>query len=204
MSFYTYAHYTKDTYELFYIGKGQGKRAYTEQNRNKWWKRKVSKHGGFFVELLALWETEQEALEHEAFLIDTFDLIGVQLTNIQKSIGKETSGRKLSLETRQKMSDNGIKRWNELPAEEKLKKIALLFKSNKGKKKTEQHLKNLSKARTGLKLPNSWKKVLCKTTGVIYNSLTEASEKTKCDISHIVKCCKGKLKKTKNLEFTYV
>ena len=49
MSFYTYAHYTKDTNQLFYIGKGsftkQGdfKRAFAKTGRNAYWKNKTNK-----------------------------------------------------------------------------------------------------------------------------------------------------------------
>lgn len=204
MMFYTYAHYTADTNQLFYIGKGKGKRAYLTTNRNRWWHNKVKKHNGFTVQLLATWNTEKEALEHEKFLIDCFDATGTFLVNIQKSIGKETEGRKLSKETRQKMSDAGIKRWNEFSIEEKNKKIELFSKLHKGQKKTKEHRKNLSKARIGLKVPKVWKQVVCKTTGIVYASMTEASKDTGCDLSHITKCCKGKLKTTKNLEFAYV
>lgn len=40
-----YGHYTTDTNELFYIGKGRIKRAYSKQNRSLYWKRVANKHG---------------------------------------------------------------------------------------------------------------------------------------------------------------
>ena len=203
MKFYTYLHRTKDTNKVFYIGKGQGRRCKLSTNRNVWWHRKVAKHGGFVVEIAAHWATEIEALEHEKFLIDCFDVMGVTLTNIHKSIGKETNGRKLSAETCQKMSDASKNRWLNISEQDKKKYSAAYSLANKGKKKTKEHCKKLSEARVGIKVPTIWKSVICKTTNTIFNSVTEAANKTGCDASHIVKCCKGKIIKTKNMEFSY-
>lgn len=83
MSFYTYAHYKPDG-SIFYIGKGSDKRAHSANGRNIRWLRTVSKHGGFKVELLAKWDVEQEAFDHEIFLIDTFREMGHDLANIAK------------------------------------------------------------------------------------------------------------------------
>lgn len=74
----------------------------------------------------------------------------------------------------------------------------------KGKKKTKQHKANLSKARKGMQIPSTWKQIRCTTTNIVYPSLTEAALDTGCDPSHIVKCCKGKLKQTKKKGFEYV
>ena len=204
MTYYTYAHYTADTNELYYIGKGKGKRAFSSLNRNRWWQRKVNKHGGFAVEILAEWNTEKEALEHEKFLIDCLESTGVCLTNIHKSTGKETEGRKLSLGTRKRMSSAALKRWESLTEEQKEKRSTFFSELLKGKKKTKQHKANLSKARKGMQIPSTWKQIRCTTTNIVYPSLTEAALDTGCDPSHIVKCCKGKLKQTKKKGFEYV
>lgn len=47
--FYVYAHYTKDTNELFYIGKGCGKRHLSSCDRNPKWERIVNKHGFYSI-----------------------------------------------------------------------------------------------------------------------------------------------------------
>ena len=203
MQSYTYIHRTPDTNDVFYVGKGMGKRAYLSENRNRWWHNKVNKHGGFVVEIVAGWPTELEALEHEKFLIDCFEGIGTVLTNIQKAIGRETKGRKLTAETCQRMSEAGKKRWLTLTEEMKIVMRDAVSQAIKGKKKTEAHRKKLSESRQGLKVPSIWKPVFCKTTNTIFNSVTEAANQTGCDPSHIVKCCKGKLKHTKKMEFTY-
>ena len=204
LKYYTYAHYTKDTQELFYIGKGSGKRATISDNRNQWWRNKVNKHTGFTVEILAYWKTELEALEHEKFLIDCLEATGTILTNIHKALGRETGGRKLTAVTCERMSKAGKTRWANLTDEKKKEFGEKTSKILKGRPFTDLHRKHLSDSRKGLKVPSAWKQVFCKTTNTFFNSVREAASKTGCDPSHIVKCCKGKLIKTKNLEFTYV
>ena len=89
MSFYTYAHYKPDN-SVFYIGKGSAARAHSSKGRNVRWQRTVAKYGAFKVELLARWDKEQDAFDHEVFLIDTFRSMGCELTNI--AIGGRGSG----------------------------------------------------------------------------------------------------------------
>lgn len=43
--FYIYAHYTLDTNEIFYIGKGKGNRLGHKRGRSNLWKNIVNKHG---------------------------------------------------------------------------------------------------------------------------------------------------------------
>ena len=50
--FYTYAHYTPAG-RLFYIGKGQRKRAWDKKRRNNYWQNIVSKHGDPVVETVS-------------------------------------------------------------------------------------------------------------------------------------------------------
>ena len=82
MTFYTYAHYRATDNSLFYIGKGKGSRAHSADPRNPFWSKIVKKHG-FKVEILATWKTEEEALEHEKFLIQCFRKdLGIKLCNM--------------------------------------------------------------------------------------------------------------------------
>ena len=78
---YIYAHYTKDTNELFYIGKGTGNRAWNIWKRNPYWKNKVQKHG-LVVKILHDNLTEEEAFTKEKELITEVGL--ENLTNIQE------------------------------------------------------------------------------------------------------------------------
>jgi hypothetical protein len=69
--YYTYGHYKADSKELFYIGKGKGKRSHEKDSRSSYWRNIVNKHG-FTVEIFAEWESEKDAFIHEKFLIDCF------------------------------------------------------------------------------------------------------------------------------------
>jgi hypothetical protein len=130
--FYTYAHYTPQG-RLFYIGKGQGDRAHDLAGRNIYWKRIVKKHGKPNVEILANWNTNKEALEHEILLISCFRDMGYQLANL-------TGGGEGTL---------GIPPWNKgKPWSEKIKfKCGVKNKGNKhwvGKKHSEKSKKKQS------------------------------------------------------------
>jgi PHP family Zn ribbon phosphoesterase len=66
---YVYGHYKADTGELFYIGKGTDKRAWSKYNRNPHWKNIVQKHG-FTVKILHDNLTDDEAFVQEKILIE--------------------------------------------------------------------------------------------------------------------------------------
>lgn len=65
---YVYGHYKKDTDELFYIGKGTGKRAWSKNHRNHYWKFVVNKHG-LTVKIIVDNLTDEEAFVKEIQLI---------------------------------------------------------------------------------------------------------------------------------------
>jgi hypothetical protein len=90
--FYTYAHYTPEG-RLFYIGKGNGRRAHSHRGRNIYWRRVVEKHGNPDVQILANWKTEAEAFDHEILLIKCFKDLGHKLTNLSDG-GEGPSGMK--------------------------------------------------------------------------------------------------------------
>lgn len=192
MSFYTYAHYTKDTKELFYIGKGKNRRAFQIYGRNRYWKNKVAKHGGFTVKILAKWKSEIEAFEHEKFLVSCFKGSLVNLTDG----GEGCSGFVQSEEAKAKRS---IALKGKPLTEERKKNIVLSLVGRKlAKEHAEKSRKNLEKIREKQK-----RKVFCKTTGQIFDSVTEACKVTKVDASSIVKACKGVLKKAGGKEWSY-
>jgi len=89
MKYYTYLHRRNDTNEVFYVGKGQGKRAW-KGRRNKWW-HCIADTRGFTVEICAHWPTEREAFEHEIFLIECFKSLDYKLVNQTKG-GEGTAG----------------------------------------------------------------------------------------------------------------
>ena len=67
--FYVYAHYTLDTNELFYIGKGKDKRAFDKTGRNQYWHYIVGKHG-IRVEIVIDNLTEERAFVQEILGIE--------------------------------------------------------------------------------------------------------------------------------------
>lgn len=191
LKYYTYAHYTADTKELFYIGKGIRERAWATLRRGNWWNNKVNKHGGRLVEILARWETEKEALEHEVFLIKTFRELGYTLVNITDG-GQGISGVTRSTETREKLRKANIG-----------KKHSKATKTLLSSRLKELKIMPSEEARKKATLKNN-RKVVCVNTGVVYDSLKEASEKTGANRSHLSAVCQGKRKTTKGLTFSYV
>lgn len=67
--FYVYGHYTADTDELFYIGKGTGKRAWATSTRNRQWYQTVKDHG-LVVKILVDGLTTEESYIKERELIE--------------------------------------------------------------------------------------------------------------------------------------
>jgi hypothetical protein len=99
--YYTYAHYTPEG-QLFYIGKGQRRRAYSTYKRNKHWNSIVKKHGKPDVKILATWDTDAEAFQHEIFLIACFRGMGCKLSNMTDG-GEGVVGMPLSEEHKEKI-----------------------------------------------------------------------------------------------------
>ena len=66
-NYYIYAHIRPDKNEIFYIGKGHGRRAQVSYKRNKIWNDIVSKNNGLF-EIIYL---HKDLKESEAFILET-------------------------------------------------------------------------------------------------------------------------------------
>lgn len=157
--FYTYAHY-KPQGGLFYIGKGNGYRAYDISGRNTYWKRVVEKYGKPEVEILAYWDTEKEALDHEILLISCFKEMKFKLTNLTNG-GEGTSGIKRTEEQKEKIS-KALK--GHVKSAETIKKLSEAHKkiTNIGRfkngvavrlnqKHTKESCEKMSESRTGEK-----------------------------------------------------
>lgn len=178
-NFYTYAHYKPDG-TIFYVGKGLGKRAYNLKQRNAYWKRVVEKYGAPRVEILAYWETEQDAFDHEKSLIMSLKKSGTVLVNA--TIGGEgISGFNHSKLTKQKMQ-----------------------KSHLGKPLTETHKQNIRLAKMGKNNPSFKGSILATnlTTGSqqIFNGAKEMRE-FGFDHSAVYKCLNNKLQSYKKHSF---
>lgn len=176
--FYTYAHFRPDN-SVFYIGKGRGRRAWSDKNRNPYWHHIISKHKDYRVQVLAQWATEQEAFDHEKFLIWCFRDMGYSIANIADG-GEGSSGYKHQDETIQKMQEDRIgeknqffgrnhsektkkliseaklanpsKPWLGKPrSEETKRKIAESLQGRIGARHTEESRKKIALAHTGKK-----------------------------------------------------
>lgn len=89
---------------MFYVGKGRRDRAWSLQGRNIYWRRVNSKHG-FAVTICAYWDSEDEAHQHEIFLIKCFRDMGTPLTNMTDG-GEGMSGYTPSPESNMKRSES--------------------------------------------------------------------------------------------------
>jgi hypothetical protein len=125
--FYTYVHRRVDDCLVFYVGKGTGKRIHSRDKKSAHWHATVKKHG-MHAEIIARWELESDAFEHEKLLISYFRKIGHPLCN-QTEGGDGATGHRHTAETRAKISE-------------------LL----KGKKRTEEQKRRNSEARIGKSL----------------------------------------------------
>ena len=114
---YVYLH-TKPNGEIFYVGKGNGYRAYDKTNRNSHWKRTVAKYGyniSIFLDNLS----DKKAYSVEMDLIEAIGLenltnmnnggegvmTGLTFTDEHKrKISKALKGKKVSKEARLNMS----------------------------------------------------------------------------------------------------
>ena len=108
--FYTYVHRRADTGEVFYVGKGSGKRYAATQGRSTFWKRIVDKHG-IAIQLIAYFFAEAAAFDHECLMIAEYRAIGVMLSNLTDG-GDGASGNVMSEEARRLISaaKTGVKR----------------------------------------------------------------------------------------------
>lgn len=143
----------------------------------------------------------------------------------RKKISESHKGKSLSEEHRKALS---MTLKNRDMSEEHCKKIS---DSLKGRSFSEEHRKNLSIARTGKKASEETrkklstihkgrtfsedqrkkisdaqkhkKKVICIETGIIYNSISEASRTTSISLNKIVGVCKGRNKTTNGFTWRY-
>lgn len=109
--FYTYIHRRGDTGGVFYVGKGQGLRAYNavSSGRNPHWHHVTKKHSRT-VEIVAYWDTEEEAYTHEISLIESYRKLGASLVNLTTG-GDGRRGGITSPEQRAKLSVASLARW---------------------------------------------------------------------------------------------
>jgi NUMOD3 motif len=149
--FFTYAHY-KPEGGLFYIGKGKRRRAYAMDSRNSHWQNIVNKYGKPRVELLAQWDTEKEAFEHEKVLIACFKDMGYVLAN-KTDGGEGSSGYK---HTKEQKLKNSLAKMGNIPWNKGTKGIMVAW--NKGVPMSEEQKIKCSLAKKGKPSPAKGRK----------------------------------------------
>lgn len=215
--FYVYAHIRNDTGEVFYVGKGCGRRAYEKDNRNIYWKRIVNKYG-YEIEILFNNLSEHEALTLEIEMIDKYGRKDLGLGLLVNLTDGGDGGSNPSIETRDKLSSYASNRTQEhkdkiivgrswykhspetiakINEKNSLKRAASSLKASlklKGRKFTPEQRKKLSKASAKIwlgKIPPNAKKVVTQF-GDLFNSFKEAAIWCSGDQSSICACARGK------------
>lgn len=102
--FYVYEHIRNDTLKPFYIGKGNGKRAFSKRDRTAYWQNVVNKADGFTVQYLAQDVDEEFAFLLEVEAIDAYRKRGITLVNLTDG-GEGITGFKHSDATKRLLSE---------------------------------------------------------------------------------------------------
>jgi len=162
--FYIYQHRRNDTGDVFYVGKGFGKRAWSKSGRSKHWNNIVNK-AGHAVEIVEEFLPECVAFQKEINLI--------------KSIGRQDLG----LGSLVNKTDGGEGPSGQIMSQNARDKIS---KATKGRTFTQAHRDNLEEA-AGFAVINDLGEIFKSLTAA-------ANAYGIRGISNITKCCKGKRK----------
>lgn len=117
-----------------------------------------------------------------------------QETRIKKSNGQK--GKCYSKETKLKLSKARKAKVND----KQIERVRELGFSNKGRKHSEETKSKMSKSHKGM----NGKKVLCVETGIIYNSISEASQCTNINGGNIGNVCHERLKTAGGYHWVFV
>lgn len=207
--YYVYAHIKKDG-DIFYIGKGKGKRAWVKSGRSKYWNNIINKYQ-YDVIILKDNLSESEALMLEKQYISQVKT----LCNLTEG-GEGISGFKFSHDSLKKKSISALGNKNKLGKtsigsgkhfikgmtspflgkshsnDSRIKmKIAKL-----GNKHSLEHKQNIAKS-------NSIK-IECIENKTIFSSIKEAGNNMNISERMISEVCRGKRDKAKNYTFKYI
>jgi hypothetical protein len=185
--YYVYLHYFSDSKEIFYIGKGCKKRAWSKHRSFVW--KKLTEGREYVVSIIETELNELEAFEIEKKLIERYQPTGNVLPGGNKN-GIVSSEYLLDFyktekgENKKKSLSSRMINWNPMK-DSKLrekKRQENLGKNNFFHKLTEtskqKHKKNVSNAKMGSKNPRAKKCVLI-TTGQEYGSIAELRRNNK-------------------------
>lgn len=210
--FYVYLHRRATDGKVFYVGKGHGNRI-SEKRRSKHWNNVFKKHG-LITQYYATGLQEWYAFELEKELIAYYGRENLcNMTDggegatgavrgeiTRKKIGDFHRGRKRSDATLVNMS---LAKRN--PSLETRMKMSA---AKKGKKLSDEHIKNRTKSQLGKNNPSA-KSVLCVETNHLFHTMTDAENWLKsigflkASKSAICNCARGKIKSAYGYKWTY-
>lgn len=212
-TYYVYAHFTKDTNELFYIGVGTGNRINKKDSRNQFWKNIVSKHGYEAVIIFDDFTNRDEAVKEEIYLQELHKpraclqygdgKVSIVTEETRKRIGDSNRGKRRSVEQKEQMS---VCRLGKLATQETKNKMSV---SKLGKRHTEESKQKMSASLKGkvrsckVRLAKSLsmlnhsfavKKQVINCRGVVFSSMIEAGNSIKVNWKNISANCNGRQK----------
>lgn len=112
--YYVYRHYyynERGKEITFYVGKGQGTRALSENNRSDLWKERVSKlNGMYFVDIVEFFDNEADSLNFEKELISyyTVNEFGCECNKVSKHDMADVFLEGANIKALEAMMDSGI------------------------------------------------------------------------------------------------
>ena len=148
-----YQHLKADTGEIFYVGKGMGRRAFDKFHRSNYWKRIEAKHG-VRVEFIKQAITELESIQLEIQTIYTYRRAGLDLINMTDG-GDGTTGYSHTEDHRKKMSDLQTGANNP-----RFGKPG----TRKGAKATEEQIERMRRSHLGKELPEEQRRKIREST----------------------------------------
>ena len=193
---YVYIHRRATDGQIFYVGKGQSRRAWSKRSRNRYWHFVVEKHG-HTVEVVESGLQPWFASEREIDLILQYKSQGHPLVNMtgggEGTLGREMSDwhrEKVAETTKARWADGAFKeqmreatiaRWKDPKTKEEMSKKISAAKASPesrasasaklmGIRRSEETKAKMREARRAIMRP-----VLCENTGDIFESLTAAA-----------------------------
>lgn len=155
--FYVYAH-TKPGGEIFYIGKGTRRRAWSKSGRNKYWHNVINKYG-YEVTVLADELQENEAIEEEAKLIEHFKKFNCLVNMLDRGdispmshpevLAKIRSKENREIQRQHSLSNGAVERCKQMAVDPAM--IEKRRASAIGKKRTEETKRKMSEAKNNKK-----------------------------------------------------
>lgn len=188
--YYVYLHIKETNGKPFYVGKGQGKRAISISDRNKWWYNTVDKYG-FDIIYLETELTEEQALEKEIYWIKRIGRKSLNegpLVNLTDG-GEGTSGYVYTKIHREKlckaMAGEGNGMYGKQHSNET--KVILSLKASLWKR-SESHMTSLVNAANEVRS----KKIIDTNTGIVYKSIRKDSKEFGISHSYLSTQLSGK------------